>query len=155
MSGITHSLVEYDRRTERVAEEFDVPDALLTKARELARVPADDPRAMRCYRLEPSIAGDLADILRAEIDTTHNDYFLEGFAVAGLCPAASRRAAMNYEFADDECFRCDGVSYSVHIHDDALRQHVKVIVRRQVLDDYAPLKGAQRVADALNERLRP
>ena len=80
MSRITHSLVGYDRLTERVAEEFDVPDALLPTAKELARVPADDPDAVMCYRLDPPGARDLADILKARIDTARRDYFLEGFA---------------------------------------------------------------------------
>ena len=80
MRGITHSLVGYDRQTERVAEEFDVPDAVLPRARELARVPADDPDAIMCYPLDALRARDLADILRARIDTERRDYFLEGFA---------------------------------------------------------------------------
>jgi hypothetical protein len=39
----THSLVGYDRLYDRVAEEFDVPDAVLPKAKELARVPPTTP----------------------------------------------------------------------------------------------------------------
>jgi hypothetical protein len=80
MSSVTHSLVGYDRVTERVAEEFDVPDAVLPKAKQLAGVPADDPDAVMCYPLEPSRARNLADILKAPIDTKRCDYFLEGFA---------------------------------------------------------------------------
>ena len=86
MSRITHSLVGYDRLTERVAEEFDVPDAVLPRAKELARVSADDRDAIACYRLKASAAHDLADILKARIDTRRRDYFLEGFAVAGDSP---------------------------------------------------------------------
>ncbi len=80
MSEITHILVGYDRRTERVAEEFHVPDALLPKAKELARVPAEDPDALMCYPLDASEAQDLADLMQARIDTDRRDYFLEGFA---------------------------------------------------------------------------
>jgi hypothetical protein len=80
MSGVTHSLVGYDRLSERVAEEFDVPDTVLPKAKELAGVPADDPDAVMCYPLEPSRARNLADILKALIDTKRCDYFLESFA---------------------------------------------------------------------------
>jgi hypothetical protein len=79
MSRNTHSLVGYDRRTERVAEEFDVPDAVLPKAKELARAPADDPDAIACYRLGSSEAQVLAEMLNANIDTERRDYFLEGF----------------------------------------------------------------------------
>jgi hypothetical protein len=80
MIRVAHSLVGYDRRTERLAEEFDVPDAVLPRAKELARVPEDDPDAMMCYPLDASGAHDLADILKARIDTERRDYFLEGFA---------------------------------------------------------------------------
>ena len=80
MTRVGHSLVGYDRATERLAEEFDVPDAVLLKAKELAGVPVDDPDAIMCYSLDASRAQALADILAAKIDTNRRDYFLEGFA---------------------------------------------------------------------------
>jgi hypothetical protein len=80
MSQVAHSLVGYDRVTACVVEEFDVSDAVLPRAKELARVPADDPEAMMCYPLDPSVARALADMLDARIDTERRDYFLEGFA---------------------------------------------------------------------------
>ena len=80
MSAVTHSLVGYDRLSERMAEEFDVPDAILPRAKELAGVPANDPDAIMCYPLDASGAHDLADLLKARIDTERRDYFLEGVA---------------------------------------------------------------------------
>jgi hypothetical protein len=80
MNKITHSLVGYDRLTERVADEFDLPDAVLPAARNLAGVPDDDPDAIMCYPLDPSRARLLAVVLNARIDTGRRDYFLEGFA---------------------------------------------------------------------------
>ena len=80
MNRVAHILVGYDRATERVAEEFDIPDTVLTKAKKLARVPADDPDAMMCYPLEAAKAHALADILGARIDTDRRDYFFEGVA---------------------------------------------------------------------------
>jgi hypothetical protein len=88
MSRIAHSLVGYDRRAERVAEEFDVPDALLSSAKDIAQVPADDPDAIMCYPLDASSARKLAYELKATIDTDRHDYFLEGFA--GASSASSR-----------------------------------------------------------------
>jgi hypothetical protein len=82
MSRITHSLVGYDRISERLAEEFDVPDAVLPRAKKLAGVPADDPEAIMCYQLDASGARDLADLIKARINTERSDYFLEGFAGA-------------------------------------------------------------------------
>lgn len=131
MSGLTHSLIGYDRLTERVAEEFDVPDAVLPRAKELAAVPADDPDAIMCYPLDASRARDLADLIKARIDTEQRDYFLEG--------AAS--GAVSYEFADDAEFRPDSVKWSVWIHNDAKKDHVKVSVARATLDDYARNHG--------------
>jgi len=86
MSALTHSLVGYDRATQRVVDEYEVPDRVLARARELARVPADDPEAMMCYPLDASEARELADILKARIDTERRDYFLEGFS--GECESA-------------------------------------------------------------------
>ncbi len=80
MSGIAHCLVGYDRATERVADEYVVPEAILPEAKVLARVPANDPDAAMCYPLRPAAARDLAGIIHAAIDTGQRDYFLEGFA---------------------------------------------------------------------------
>ena len=80
MTRVSHSLVGYDRATEHVVDEFDVPDAAMPKAKELARVPADDPDAVMCYSLDPLRAKALEDMLAAKIDTSRRDYFLEGFA---------------------------------------------------------------------------
>ena len=80
MSQATHSVVGYDRLTDLLAEEFDVPDAILPRAKELAGVPADDPDAIMCYPLDQSRARDLADLIKARIDTKRRDYFLEGAA---------------------------------------------------------------------------
>ena len=79
MSKIAHSLVGYDRQTERVAEEFDVPDSVLPSATVLADVPIDDPDALMCYPLDAAKAHNLADVLKAKIDTERRDYYLEGF----------------------------------------------------------------------------
>ena len=80
MSGIKHRLVGYDRATERVADEYDLPEALLSAAKALARVPADDPEAAMCYPLAPPAARDLAGAVNARIDPERRDYYLEGFA---------------------------------------------------------------------------
>jgi hypothetical protein len=85
MNQIAHSLVGYDRLSERVAEEFVVPDAVLPKAKELARVPADDPDAVMCYPLDVVGALGLADLIEARIDPERCDYFLEGFEDSGDC----------------------------------------------------------------------
>jgi hypothetical protein len=147
MSRITHSLVGYDRQTERVAEEFEVPDTVLRRARKLARVPDDDPAAIMCYPLDAPAARDLADILRARIDPERRDYFLEGFA----------GARAGYEFADDEKFRLDSLKWLVWIHNDTKKDHIKVTIARTMLDDYASKHGHKdhcAVIDLLNARIK-
>ncbi len=158
MSHITHSLVGYDRRSERVADEFDVPDAVLPRARELARVPVDDPAAIMCYPLDASGAHDLAAILNARIDTERHDYFLEGFGMS------------SYEFADDAAFRLpsqqmprDGSlapvkwEWGAWIHNDATREKVYVLVTRKTLDEFAAsssLDGHLAILCMLNEQVK-
>jgi hypothetical protein len=97
MNRITHSLVGYDRASERISAEFDVPAAVLAKAKELAHVPTHDPDAMMCYPLDAAAARELASVLGATVDTEQRDYFLEGHAddstdPAGLGQDASGRA---------------------------------------------------------------
>jgi hypothetical protein len=82
MNRVAHRLVGYDRHTECVADEYDVPDAVLPRAKELVRVADDDPDAVMCYPLDAARARDLAHILGATIDTEGRDYFLEGFVAA-------------------------------------------------------------------------
>ncbi|MGH7090419.1 MAG: DUF7683 domain-containing protein [Stellaceae bacterium] len=149
MSRITHILVGYERLTERVAEEFDVPDAVLPRAKELACVPANDPEAVMCYPLDARRAHDLANILKANIDTERCDYFLEGFAIAEI----------SYEFAGDAKFRSEPYSleYSAWIHNDAKKDHIKVAIARRALDDYASQhghEGYRAVLALLNARIK-
>jgi hypothetical protein len=141
MSGVMHSLVGYDRLSERVAEEFDVPDAALPQAKELAGVPDADPDAIMCYPLDASRARDLADLIKARIDPQRHDYFLEG---------------VSHEFADDSAFRTDPQGWSVWIHHDREKDHVKVIVARTTLDAYASKHGQdyRAVLDRLDAKIK-
>jgi hypothetical protein len=82
MRRIAHSLVGYDRLTERAAGEIAIPDAVLSETKCLARVPDDDSDAMMCYPPDACRAHGLAVILNARIDTDRRDYFLEGFAAS-------------------------------------------------------------------------
>jgi hypothetical protein len=80
MSNVGHRLVGYNRATERVADEHDIPDTLMRWAKRLAHVPAADPEATMCYPLNNAAARDLAGAIGAATDTSKNEYFLEGFA---------------------------------------------------------------------------
>jgi hypothetical protein len=86
---ITHRLVGYDRSSGRVAVEHDIPDRFLELAKRVAKVGADDPQAVLCYRLDDLQARDLALAIGAKIDRDHLNFYLEGFA--GAAPALSGR----------------------------------------------------------------
>jgi hypothetical protein len=87
---ITHRLVGYDRASGRVAVEYDVPDRLLELAKGIAKVGADDPEAILCYRLDDLQAHDLATAIGAKIDCYQASFYLEGFAKAAPVPIKSR-----------------------------------------------------------------
>lgn len=76
---IAHRLVGYDRKTQRVADEHNVPIDLLPKAKIIARVPDDDPDVAMCYALSKRQTHNLARLLETNINPIYK-YFLEGFA---------------------------------------------------------------------------
>jgi hypothetical protein len=76
---IVHRLVGYDRGTERVAFEQDIPPELFDTAKKIAGVPASDPNAAYGYELTAMQARDLAGTLGAAISPNEMDFFLESF----------------------------------------------------------------------------
>jgi hypothetical protein len=91
---ITHRLVGYDRVSGRVAVEYDVPDRFLEPAKEIAKVGADDPKAVLCYRLDDQQAHNLAVAIGVGIDGDHLNFYLEGFAEAARAPDGNRSPAV-------------------------------------------------------------
>src|ERR1700732_4241223 len=87
---ITHRLVGYDRVTGCVTVEYDVPDYFLGLAKRVAKVGADDPQAVLCYRLDDLQAHDLAAAIGAKIDENQLNFYLEGFAGAPPTPEPDR-----------------------------------------------------------------
>jgi hypothetical protein len=74
---IVHKLVGYDRQTEFVGTEFDVPDQTFERVRRIAGVSHQDPDAIGNYYLAPPAAEEVAKIIGASIDTKRFDFFLE------------------------------------------------------------------------------
>lgn len=77
---ITHRLIGYDRASGHVGVEYDVPDQLLDLAKGIAKVGADDPEAVLCYKLDDLQAHELAAAIGANIDCQQLNFYLEGFA---------------------------------------------------------------------------
>jgi hypothetical protein len=77
---VVHRLTGYDRRTELLASECDIPIEDIARVREIARVGPDDPDVIGSYLLDRQQAERIARLLGAEIDADRYDFFLEPFA---------------------------------------------------------------------------
>jgi hypothetical protein len=74
---VAHKLVGYDRKTEGVAAEFDVPEQKFDVVRRIAGVSNDDREAIGNYPLNRPAAEEIAKIIGASIDSRRMDFFLE------------------------------------------------------------------------------
>jgi hypothetical protein len=76
---VIHRLVGYDRRTDQGKQRFDIPDTRLRDAKEIARVPDDDPDAVWSYRMSDAQARRVAKLVGGKLDRDA-EFFLEAFA---------------------------------------------------------------------------
>lgn len=77
---VVHRLVGYDRRTDRMRTRCDIPHNVLAEAKRIAGVAPDDPDAAWSYPLSAARARAMAQLIRAEIDPDHFEFYLEPFA---------------------------------------------------------------------------
>lgn len=86
-TNLVFRLVGFDRKTDRVVIQRDIPRDLVDEVVEIAgvRVPVDE---MCDFPLSTERARRIADMLDVRIDTNANEFFLETSA-----PANSRRKA--------------------------------------------------------------
>ena len=89
--SVVHRITGYDRATEALIEQHDVPARMLATAKAAAQISADDPDAIWSYQLSVDAAKRLATAMHIALDTARNDYFLESFA-ASESKASSRAA---------------------------------------------------------------
>jgi hypothetical protein len=82
-----HRLTGYDKETERLVFEFDIPPSQLERAKELANVGRDDPDAVGSYPLDSSQAGRVAGLVNQVVDVDRYSWFLEPFADDGAIEA--------------------------------------------------------------------
>lgn len=81
MTQVIHRLVGYDRRTDRMTDQFDIPDHLFSDAKKIAKVHADDPGASWSYPLDGVQTKQLASLIGSRVTLKHAEYFLEAFSV--------------------------------------------------------------------------
>ena len=74
---VTRWIRGYDKRDERLAVEFALPDADLALLRSLWGGCEEDPFLWACYPVEPSVAARLSGSMPIAWDFEHLDYFLE------------------------------------------------------------------------------
>jgi hypothetical protein len=75
-----HRITGYEKRTERLEIEYDVPPERLGDLRKLANVPAQDVDALGSYRLDSNAVRKAAAKLRLTLNFDAYDWFLEPFA---------------------------------------------------------------------------
>jgi hypothetical protein len=81
MSGrAIHRLTGYDRTTELLSTEHQVPIEHLARVKKIAGVGSDDPDAIGSYPLDREQAERISHLLGAEVDLDSCDFFLEPFA---------------------------------------------------------------------------
>jgi hypothetical protein len=77
--SVVHRVTGYDRATDALIEQHEVPARLLIAAKAAALISTDDPDAIWSYKLSADAANRLAAAMRVALDTARNDYFLEAF----------------------------------------------------------------------------
>jgi hypothetical protein len=79
---IVHRLIGYDRETEELAWQHDIPEAKLSVVKKIAKVDTDDAEAIGSYELTASQAREIAGIIQQPINTRKYIFYLEPFASA-------------------------------------------------------------------------
>ena len=80
---VVHRMTGYDKRTERLEIEHDIPAERFSDVRALAHVPIEDEDAAGSYPLDASAARQLGWTLDKPVNLDLYDWFVEPFAVGG------------------------------------------------------------------------
>jgi hypothetical protein len=78
---VVHRLVGYDRASERLAFELDIPPDKLDIIKEVAHVDPADIEVIGSYPLKDYEVRDIAAIAAFDLPPGQLDFFLESFAV--------------------------------------------------------------------------
>jgi hypothetical protein len=78
---VIHRLVGYDRQTDRMKVQFDIPDDRLAEAKKIAKVSAEDPDAVWSYPLSESGARRFASLIGVDVGAKDAEFFFEAFSV--------------------------------------------------------------------------
>jgi len=76
--AVAYKLVGFDRKTEQLAEAYDIPAALVDRAKEIAGI-ANRPEIIGDWPLTAGQAAAIADTISRRIDIRHHDFSLEPY----------------------------------------------------------------------------
>jgi len=80
--SVIHRITGYNKQTEMLEVEYDIPSERLNDVRAIAKVPATDADAIGSYPIEAGAAHRIARTIQQMIDLDRYDWFLEPFADA-------------------------------------------------------------------------
>ncbi len=79
--NVVHKVTGYDKATERLAFEFDVPASDIPEMRDIAHVEPSDLGVVGCYPLDANAARFVASRFNLPMAIDRCDWFFEPFAV--------------------------------------------------------------------------
>ena len=88
---LTHRLRGFDKQTDELAVEFDIPDALTISLKRIVGAYQDDPDLAGLYELTPDQARTIATAINVSIDLEKYDFFLDSCADWETIRAAKSR----------------------------------------------------------------
>jgi len=84
---VLHRVTGFDKRSEMIEREFNVPTELVGSAREIAEAPADWRDAPGAFELSVGAVRAMSALLKVSLDVDRFDWFLEPVAVPAVYPA--------------------------------------------------------------------
>ncbi len=85
--SMSHRIVGYDRRTERMEAIHPLPDRSWRYVKVIAKIGPDDPTGLYAYPLDSQQARQVFEHVEARPDLERFDYFLEPVSNDCLTPA--------------------------------------------------------------------
>jgi len=91
---VRHKIRGYDRRTDELVEEHDLPAACLDRIRPLVSAGRDDPDLVAVYPLDAAAIQAIVALLPVRLDLDRYDFFLDADASWETIRAAKAKVAV-------------------------------------------------------------
>jgi hypothetical protein len=93
---VVHWITGYDKESEQLATQLEIPKSQMRFAKSVANVSSDDPEAALSYPLTPEQAKRIAGAINKPIDTDRYLWFLEPFADWDAIKSESERSGLRH-----------------------------------------------------------